>query len=83
MSDRLRLAASWPAMAAEDVWLPLDDGEAVDIAGADRVAEVRHQGELLGALTLTKPANEPVTSAEEKLLTELASRRDSWFGTSG
>src|SRR2546427_337663 len=74
VSDRLRLAASWPAMAAEDVWLPLDDGEAVDVAGADRVAEVRHQGELLGALTLTKPANDPVTSPEEKLLTDLASQ---------
>jgi signal transduction histidine kinase len=71
VGDRLRLAASWPSMAADDVWLPLDDRE---LAGADGVAEVRHQGELLGALTLTKHANDPITSAEEKLLTDLASQ---------
>jgi signal transduction histidine kinase len=74
VGDRLRLAASWPAMAGEGVWLPLDDREVVDVAGADRVAEVRHQDELLGALTLSKPANDPVTSAEEKLLIDLASQ---------
>ena len=74
VGDRLRLAASSPAMAAEDVWLPLDDREVIDVAGADRVADVRHQGELLGALTLTKPANDPVTFAEEKLLADLASQ---------
>jgi signal transduction histidine kinase len=35
---------------------------------------VRHQSELLGALTLTKPPSEPVTPAEEKLLSDLASQ---------
>jgi signal transduction histidine kinase len=74
VGDRLRLAASWPATGGEEVWLPLDDREVVDVAGADRVAEVRHQDELLGALTLSKPPNDPVTSAEEKLLTDLASQ---------
>jgi signal transduction histidine kinase len=74
VGDRLHLAASSPAMAAEDVWLPLVDRDVVDVAGADRVAEVRHQGELLGVLTLTKPVNDPVTSAEEKLLTDLGSQ---------
>ena len=33
-----------------------------------------HQSELLGALTLTKPPSEPVTPAEEKLLSDLASQ---------
>jgi signal transduction histidine kinase len=74
VGDRLRSAASWPSMAAEDVRLPLGDREVIEVTGADRVAEVRHQGELLGALTLTKPANDPVTLAEEKLLTDLASQ---------
>jgi signal transduction histidine kinase len=74
VGDRLRLAAASPTMGSEDAWLPLDDREPVDVAGADRVAEVRHQGELLGALTLTKSANEPATPAEEKLLTDLASQ---------
>src|SRR5439155_12112469 len=74
VGDRLRVAASWPAIPGEDLWLELGDREGIDIAGVDRVAEVRHQGELLGALAMTKPANDPVTSAEEKLLNDLASQ---------
>jgi signal transduction histidine kinase len=42
--------------------------------GAERTAEVRHSGELLGALTLVKPADEPVSTAEEDLLANVASQ---------
>jgi signal transduction histidine kinase len=35
---------------------------------------VRHRGELLGSLAVTKPANEPLTSAERELVTDLASQ---------
>jgi signal transduction histidine kinase len=38
----------------------------------DRAIEVRHQGELLGALTVTKRKGESLTPVEEKLLTDLA-----------
>jgi len=41
---------------------------------AERVAEVRHSGELLGALTLVKQADEPVSAAEESLLANVASQ---------
>ena len=41
---------------------------------AQRTAEVRHSGELLGALTLVKPAGEPVSTAEESLLANVASQ---------
>src|SRR5206468_10316670 len=37
-----------------------------------RVAPVRHQGELLGAIGVTKPANEPLAPAEAELLDRLA-----------
>jgi len=37
-------------------------------------APVRHRGELLGALAVTKPVNEPLTSAERELVTDLASQ---------
>jgi len=41
---------------------------------AERVAEVRHSGELLGALTLVKQADEPVSAGEESLLANVASQ---------
>jgi signal transduction histidine kinase len=44
------------------------------VPSVDRVVEVRHQGELLGALGLTKRAGESLTPVEEKLLTDLAAQ---------
>jgi signal transduction histidine kinase len=41
---------------------------------ASLAVPVRHRGELLGALTVTKPANEPLTPAERELVTDLASQ---------
>ncbi|TMF55609.1 MAG: GAF domain-containing sensor histidine kinase [Chloroflexi bacterium] len=41
---------------------------------ADRVVQVRHEGELLGVLTLKKGAGEPFTPVEESLLTDLAAQ---------
>ena len=35
---------------------------------------VRHQGELLGLLTVTKPPNEPSSSVEDKLVADLAAQ---------
>lgn len=43
-------------------------------SAGERTAEVRHSGELLGALTLVKPAGEPVSAAEESLLANVASQ---------
>ena len=40
--------------------------------GAARAAEVRHQGELLGALSVTKRRGEGLTPIEEKLVDDLA-----------
>jgi signal transduction histidine kinase len=57
------VAATWPETAT-----PLALGE------ADRVAEVRHQGETLGELTVRKRAGEPFTPVEEKLLNDLAAQ---------
>jgi signal transduction histidine kinase len=41
---------------------------------ATRAAAVRHGDELLGALALEKPPNEPLTPTEDKLLQDLASQ---------
>ncbi len=69
--SELRLAASWPEDLAGEARrltgdaLPLFE----DVSAA---VPVRHQGELLGALTVTKPPNEPITPAEEKLVADVA-----------
>jgi signal transduction histidine kinase len=41
---------------------------------AARIVPVRHGDDLLGAISLTKPASEPLTSAEDSLLQHLASQ---------
>src|SRR5690348_1115680 len=49
-------------------------GELPAFDSATRVIAVRHSDELLGALTLSKPRNEQVSAAEDKLLAHLASQ---------
>jgi signal transduction histidine kinase len=39
-----------------------------------KVVAVRHRGDLLGALTVTKPQNEPLTASEGKLVDDLAAQ---------
>ncbi|HEX8099109.1 MAG TPA: GAF domain-containing sensor histidine kinase [Actinomycetota bacterium] len=67
--------ASWP-VGVEDAphVLPLEAGEVSVMEDSDRSVPVRHQGELLGALSITKSRGEPVTPAEAKLLEDLASQ---------
>jgi signal transduction histidine kinase len=53
----------------------LPDGLGAPAAGGlSQVVGVRHGDELLGALALGKPRNEPLTPAEDKLLEHLASQ---------
>lgn len=44
------------------------------VPGVDRAVAVKHQGELLGALTISKRAGEALTPVEEKLLADLAAQ---------
>ena len=75
MGTELRAVATWPrgspapAPAALNGHLELPPFDA-----ASRAVPVRHGDELLGALSLQKPANETLTSAEDKLLQHLASQ---------
>ena len=72
--QKLRLAASWPEgpLATEPARIVGDSPSGMP--DADRVVEVRHQGELLGALSVTKRQNESLTPVEGKLLDDLASQ---------
>jgi signal transduction histidine kinase len=71
VGSELRPAATWPAeqpraaleMRGDD--LPaFDDGE--------HVVEVRHQGELLGALSVVMPPNDPMDPTRERMVQDLA-----------
>ena len=71
----LRPAAAWPADAAMPGPMPLaGDGALPRFDGVTRAVAVRHDDELLGALALEKPRNEPLTPTEDKLLQDLASQ---------
>jgi signal transduction histidine kinase len=71
-ADQLTPAASHPDTASGHDPLPIGDGTLPEIPGASRAVAVRHQDELLGALTVTKRPGETLTPIEEKLLSDLA-----------
>jgi signal transduction histidine kinase len=64
----------WPDGSASVDALPVADGHLPAFGGVTRAVAVRHGNELLGALALQKPKNEPLTAAEDKLLQHLASQ---------
>ncbi len=75
VGSELRLAASHPDSAPYKELGPADlNGGKLSIAGTDRVVEVVHRGELLGALSITKRPGEEITVVEGKLLSDLASQ---------
>src|SRR6202011_1256678 len=73
-SDRLRAAATWPVDANGRAPLPVAGHLLPTIPQTDRAVPVRHQGQLLGALTVSKRRGETLTPVEEKLLENLASQ---------
>ncbi len=70
----LRPAASWGENARGDESIAMADGELPTIGGVSKVVAVRDRGDLLGALTVTKPQNEPLSAAEGKLVDHLAAQ---------
>jgi signal transduction histidine kinase len=76
IGPELRLSASWPegGQASRGSPAPLTDGELPQLPECDRAVPVRHRGELLGALAVSKPPGEPLTPAEDKLLSDLAAQ---------
>jgi signal transduction histidine kinase len=75
VGPQLRPAAVWPRESDPLPAVPLGPGGALPpLEYASRAVAVRHSGELLGALSLRKPRNEPLTGAEDTLLQHLASQ---------
>jgi signal transduction histidine kinase len=68
---QLALGASWPAR--ETPTDPIDiTGDDIPPIEADHFSAVRLRGELLGAITVTKPRGEPLTHQEVSLIDHLA-----------
>ncbi len=74
IGDELRPAASWGEAGGDDRPVPTPDGQLPTMPQASKIVAVRHQGDLLGALTVTKPQNEPLTASEGKLVDDLAAQ---------
>ena len=70
VGHELRRAASWPTGPAGPSTLPLPTDELPPISGAAEAAPVRFQGELLGALAVSK--RQPMTATESRLLADLS-----------
>ena len=71
-TTELRPAATFPEEIAGHQSLPMLNGSLPALSGATRAVEVRHQGELLGALSVSKRRGETLTPIEQKLVDDLA-----------
>ena len=74
VGDEVRPAAVWPTNGGMATAIPLVRGEPPEVEGVTAAVPVRHQRELLGLLTVTKPPNEPLSSVEDKLVADLAAQ---------
>ena len=72
VSSELRSVAAWPPDSPLSSPMPVNGQLLPDISDVDYAVAVRHQGELLGALTLSKRAGESLTPIEQKLVADLA-----------
>jgi signal transduction histidine kinase len=68
ISRELRPQAEWPERGGRSRPFPLDH------LGARGAFEVRHLGELLGAITVEMPANDPMNNSKERLVRDLAAQ---------
>jgi len=68
----LRPAATFPDTQPLHEALPMSNGTLPALPEATRAVEVRHQGELLGALSVSKRRGEGLTPIEQKLVDDLA-----------
>jgi signal transduction histidine kinase len=73
VGGQLRPAAGWPRGSPTRDPVPAGDDRLPDL-GDETAVEVRDGGELLGALSVAMPSNDPMTPAKEKLVRDLASQ---------
>jgi signal transduction histidine kinase len=73
VGEELRPEARWPEDASPGDPRPITAAEP-DASPSSVFEPVRHQGELLGGLSIEKKPGDPITAAEEKLVRDLAAQ---------
>ena len=73
IGSELRPAASWPT-DAEPADVAVVANEVLPTIEGETVVEVRDRGELLGALSVAMPPNDPMNPSKERLVRDLASQ---------
>ena len=73
VGDDLRPVAAWPADATAARPLPMPGDELPPFEGEDGFP-VRHQGDLLGAISVAFPPGDPITPAKSRLVEDLAAQ---------
>jgi signal transduction histidine kinase len=71
--EELRPAASWPENGAAPP-VAVEDGRPGRFSEGEAGVEVRHLGELLGALSVTMSASDPMNPSKERLVRDLAAQ---------
>jgi signal transduction histidine kinase len=74
VDDRIRPVGSWPPDATPLGTERLSDDALPSIDGVDLAAPVQYQGELLGAVSISKKPGEKPTPMEERLASDLAAQ---------
>ena len=70
--DQLRPAATWPDDAVPASPIPAAEAAEESVIPLRMFEPVRHQGELLGAVSIGRRPGEPITPIEERLVRDLA-----------
>ena len=71
--EELRPAASWPENGSVPA-VAVEDGRPGGFGEGEDGVEVRHLGELLGALSVTMPPSDPMNPSKERLVRDLAAQ---------
>jgi signal transduction histidine kinase len=72
VGGELRPSACWPPDEVPAAPVPLAGGALPELPGVTRAVEVTQGGELLGAISISKPPSDPPTATEDRLLNDLA-----------
>ena len=74
LGDELRPEATWPHNAESAPPLDASEHGEASLSSTGMFEPVRHQGEILGALSITKKPGDPITPTEGKLVRDLAAQ---------
>jgi hypothetical protein len=72
--EELRATAMWPEESESAPAIPVAQASEETVTPTAMFEPVRHRGELLGALSISKRAGDPVTAIEERLVRDLAAQ---------